>query len=280
MADSTTEVRAQVIERGLMDPTEYDRWLSEKASRVAAALAECRPVEVTDQASYRSAKESRQELNRVISSVDAERKEAVAGLRRLMARVKDDTDDVLVEARSRSEALKDELDSWDEAQLAAKRATLAQEYEDMAPALVPLVGFDRVWEHVGEAQKWGNRSTPLPKCEEQLQEFVQRVAEDERTIDAFEMDDADRAELKAEYFRTLDLGQASQAVRQRIERRRHVEELERERREWASQEPKAEPKPEGRVLVFEVEVPPERVKEFVAAMRAIEGVHGRKVGER
>ena len=35
-----------------------------------------------------------------------------------------------------------------------------------------------------------------------------------------------------------------------------------------------------RTLVFEVEVPEHRAREFVAAMRAIGGVHGRKVGER
>lgn len=116
-------------------------------------------------------------------------------------------------------------------------------------------------------------------------EAMGRAAERRRQREALEEAERRRAE-------------AERQERERAEREeaRAREEAERARRERAGLDPEPPaaaqaveeaPEPpadwrgqEARTLVFEVEVPEHRVGEFVSAMRAIDGVHGRKVGER
>lgn len=277
------DVVPEMIERGLMDPSAYDGWLSEQGTKVAKALVECKAVEVTDEATYRSAKASRKDLRRVIDEVDGGRKAATAELRQLLDRIKTDTDGVLSDARARDAALKAEVDAWDAQAVERKRQELGKAYEEFAPALVPLVPFERIWDELAPVHKWANKSTNIEAAKEQLYAFVERIGQDERIIDGLDMPDEDREQVKADYFGSLDLGDAIARERERIARREHVAELERMRQEQAP-EPEPEPEPESepeaekpripRALVFEVSVPVALVDAFVKAMKALGGVHG------
>lgn len=119
-------------------------------------------------------------------------------------------------------------------------------------------------------------------------EAMGRAAERRRQREALE--EAERRRAEAERARR------ERAEREEAREREEAERAERARRERAGlgPEPPAAaqaveeaPEPpadwrgqEARTLVFEVEVPEHRLGEFVSAMRTIDGVHGRKVGER
>lgn len=279
------DVTPEVIDRELMDPTAYDRWLSEQGTKVAKALMECKPVKVIDEATYRSAKASRKELRQVIGEVDGGRKAATAELRQLLDRIKSDTDGVLADARARDAALKAEVDAWDAQAVERKKQELAEAYGQFAPALVPLVPFERIWDELAPVNKWANKGTNIEQAKEQLYAYVERIGQDERTIDGLDMPDEDREQVKADFFGSLDLGDAIARERERVARREHVAELERMRQEQAAEpepEPEAELEPEPeperpripRALVFEVNVPIELVDTFVTAMKALGSVHG------
>ncbi|MDD7204124.1 MAG: DUF1351 domain-containing protein [Coriobacteriales bacterium] len=280
---SVEELSAEVIDRELMDPTAYERWLSEQGTKVAKALMECKHVKVTDEATYRSAKASRKELRQVIGEVDGGRKAATAELRKMLDRIKEDTDGVLADARARDAALKAEVDAWDAGGVERKRQELAKAYEEFAPALVPLVPFERIWDELAPVHKWANKSCNVETAKEQMFSFVERIGQDEKTIDGLDMPDDDREQVKTDFFGSLDLGDAIAKERERIARRERVAELERMRQEQASepeptqeaQETEQMPAPKvPRVLVFEVNVPIGKVDSFVAAMKALGSVHG------
>ena len=300
MSDEEIKVEAHVIETDLLNPTKYDQWLTEQRSKVEQALAECKTTEVTDAASYKSAKACRSEIRRVISDVDSERKARTAELESVLKRVRNDFGDVLAEAKERDQELKGQIDAWDAGALSRKMAEVEQAYVEYAPELANLVPFSVVQDKVGTANKWKNKTVGVETCKKDMYAFVDRVAEDEHTIDQLEMTEDERRTLKAMYFKTLDLNSSINQIVEARERREKVDRLEEQRKAWSqqqlyedepvepdtyedtganeAQEPSQEPA-EANAYVFEVTVLKTSVTDFVAAMKAVDGVHGHKIGE-
>lgn len=82
-----------------------------------------------------------------------------------------------------------------------KEDALRSFYEDFAPALVPVVPFERIMN-----PRWLNKTFAKKKAEDELQEIVERIARDWETLKQTTLNFP--AEAEAEFFRSLDIGAA------------------------------------------------------------------------
>ncbi len=134
-----------------------------------------------------------------------------------------------------------------------RRAHLERAYEDFAPALVPVVPFERVLE-----PQWLNKSFGQKKAEAAMTEKVARIAADWESFKLVRGNYAFPDEAEAEFFRTLSLRAANEldaARREEAERiaRLHAEvAANRGEEPEPAFEPEAEPEP-----AFETEPEPE-----------------------
>lgn len=291
------EATATIVNNDIVSQTELEQWLAKKSAEVHAVLGSCNISEINNSTDYKNAKSARAELNRVVKSVDDERKAKVSALQTLVRRLKAEADGVTEEARKRSDEIKALIDEADDRDAADKLAQLAQAYEDYAPALVPLVPFNKIVGLIG--QKWGNRSEAIGKCHKELRQFINKLAADERLIDGMPYTEEEREELKADYFNVLDLGQAQRVFTERKEAMERYAELQAERQAFADQAeqdqpaaaaPQADTENTGaseapqqaaqkQNYIFRVVVPAEKLQAFLDAMHNIGGISGREIKE-
>ena len=103
-----------------------------------------------------------------------------------------------------------------------------------------LVPFELLLKRFGAEGKWLNRSTNERAAVEHLRKCIDRVANDIKNINATEMDDRERVEVKGDYFSTLEFENTMSAMIQRRIQRDKTEQLEREQRErerqWQEQQ--------------------------------------------
>ncbi len=128
----------------------------------------------------------------------------------------------------------------------AKMAELREFYEGIAPFLaLPLEGQTQAlvpFERIAEGKKWGNRTMNVKKCEEELEQAVEAIAGNQKTLEGMEL--AFRNEAMNEFWRTLSLEAA-------INRDRELADIEQRRRalesaqEWHAAEARAEMDAQG-----------------------------------
>lgn len=190
-------------------------------------------------------------------------------------------------------------------------AWYAETQGDVA-AMVPFETVWRRYAHQEKWDLYGANLVAIEGEVAEVAEHV--IARDLETIGGMGYEPRDAEALRAEYLRTLDLEGSCRRIQALREQRERMAEAERARRGRmaAVPEPPAdaptgpqdaasapvEPAPvqapteaatgpqaaagrpvaavaaPGRVMVFRVTVPEERAREFVAAMKAIPGVHG------
>ena len=185
------------------------------------------------------------------------------------------------------------IDEWDARCDALRHEALEAEYASFAPDLVPLVPFERLSERFSGEGKWYLRSTNDGRALMSLRSCVATIARGEQTIASLDwLTDDERADLKAEYFSTLDLSQSLRNAQQRAERRQRVAELERTRAEREAQPTPqpvpAEPMPgpasetpaatggDGRrEYRFLLRLNEDELQQFMAALKGL-GLHGRR----
>lgn len=102
-----------------------------------------------------------------------------------------------------------------------KRDELRGIYEDMAPALVPVVPYERL-----EDPKWLNKTTAINKAIDELAEKVDRIAKDWETLKRVKL--AFPGEAEALFFRTLSI---MEAIAHDDARRKEQERIEAMRQE-------------------------------------------------
>lgn len=277
--DDILRVEASPLERDLLNPSAYDAWLADIRQRVALAAANYDPHEISNAQEYKDAKANRAEARRIARDIDAERKRMTRVLTDTVTRIRSDTKDLLVPLTAADEAYRQEIAEWDQKMTDAKLAELERSYREAAEQLVDLVPFVRILERYGDALKWRNRSKGMTECRRELYDVLQDIAADEAEIDALPCSPEERREVKADYFTCLDLDAALGRMGERRRQRERVAALEDERAAMG-RVPAVQEHERERIVVYEVTVPASKVHEFRAAMMAIEGVHGHKVGER
>ena len=108
------------------------------------------------------------------------------------------TRDRIKDAAARLQAVEKEAD---QARRDAKEAELREHYEAMAGILAEMVPYEGIAD-----PKWLNKTAPLPKCKEQLEDRARKVAADWEALKGMGLAFQEQAELR--FFQTLDLGHA------------------------------------------------------------------------
>lgn len=256
-------VDAEVIESDLSPLAASERWLAGARERVAELAAQYRvPDEIVTDRDYKDAKQSRASVRKDAAAIDAERKATTRAMDDALRAFRDGVKDVLLPLTELDAAYKAALDAYDERWGQERRQALQEAYDEYAPDLVPLVPLDRLIAKFGSdrGKGWLMRSVNVEAAKAGLRGSVDAIAAGERTVEgAVDPEDAEGA--KADYFSTLDVGQAIQAAQARAEQRERVRRLEEERREREQAEAQAraeqEDEPEDQPLATGAVMSPE-----------------------
>lgn len=228
----TIDVAAEVIESELSPLSRAEQWLAEARDRVAGLAAQYKvPDAIADERAYRDAKASRASVRKDAAELDAERKAMTRAMDDALKRFRTDVKGVLEPLTDLDAAYRAALDEYEARWGAERRATLQGAYDEYAPDLVPLVPLDRLVAKYGSerGRGWLNRSTNVEAAKAGLRGAVDAIAAGEQTIEgAVAPEDLDAA--RADYFSTLDLGQAIAGAQARAEQRERVRRLDEERR--------------------------------------------------
>lgn len=226
------KVDAEVIDADISPLAASERWLAGARERVAELAAQYKvPGEIVNDREYKDAKQSRAAVRKDAAAIDAERKATTRAMDDALRKFRDGVKDVLEPLTELDVAYKAALDAYDERWGQERRQALQDAYDEYAPDLVPLVPLDRLIAKFGSdrGKGWLMRSVNVEAAKAGLRGSVDAIAAGERTVEgAVDPEDAESA--KADYFSTLDAGQAIQAAQARAEQRERVRRLEEERR--------------------------------------------------
>lgn len=229
----TIEVEATTLDNELAQTSDLDQLVADITMRAAHLAGEYMPVEIMDEDAYRQSKRDRSAARKDIA-------ELKGAYDQRMRAIKDAIKDADARIKAALEPLalidggyKREVDAYEARWKSQRLAGLAEAYADYAPDLVALVPFDRLRARFGneKGKQWDARSLTDMQAEAAMQQAVQVIANDERTIDSTPYDEQDKAALKADYFQTLDLSGSLRRTQEAKDQRERVARLERERKE-------------------------------------------------
>ena len=173
--------------------------------------------------------------------------------------------------------------------------------------MAQLVPFDVIWRRYAHAEKGDLYGANLVQVEQDVAGIVESIEQDMATIDSAPYADEDKAAVRSEYLRTLDLSGALRSADEARKRRERMAEVERQRAEriaqagrmaasvaetpesapiaaYATERPdvphraeKAAPVAAGGTVAYVVTVPREHVHDFAEAMRALGWAHGKRM---
>ena len=216
--------RLEIIKAQPGSPVESN--IADVKGYVLSELSKYQAFPIKGRDEYRVAKAQRADVRKLKKAIDDKRKELKseyeAPLKAFEAAVKEVTgpiDDL-------DASMKEAIDAYEAGLRDERRASLEKEYADFAPALVSLVPFERL-----DDLRWYLASCQYEAAKDELLKRVEAIGRDERSIDNLSLSDDERAELKADYFSTLDMADALAKARERREQRERVTELERRRQE-------------------------------------------------
>lgn len=300
------EVKAEVIEPPAV-LTDGDKWLAEARSKAATIAAQYQPHDITNEADYKDAKSARAMLRKEIEAIDSDRKSMTSTLENAINRFKAHAAEAIGELTALESAYKSNITDYEDRWESTRRTTLQEEYETYAPDIAlpldgqqtALVPFELLLKRFGTEGKWLNRSTNERAAVEHLRKCIDRVANDIKNINATEMDDRERVEVKGDYFSTLEFENTMSAMIQRRIQRDKTEQLEREQQEriaaeaaarqqeqqqvapqptQTATEPQEEPQPvptTEEVITFIVDVPAASKTAFINFCKQND-IHGRR----
>lgn len=232
MADAI-EAEATAIETELAPTTGLDQLVADITMRATHLAGEYQPREIADEDDYRQSKRERSAARKDIA-------ELKGAYDQQMRAIKDAIKDADARVKAALEPLalidggyKEKVDAYEARWKSQRLANLAEAYADYAPDLVALVPFERLRARFGneKGKQWDARSLTDMQAEAAMQQAVQVIANDERTIESTPYDPEDKAALKADFFQTLDLSGSLRRTQEAKDQRERVARLERERRE-------------------------------------------------
>lgn len=226
------EAEATIIEADVAALSASEEWLARINERAAKFAEQFRPHDIVGDQDYKASKKARANANAEINAIDQERKNMTAAIKRAVQDFEAGTKLAMEPLTKIVEQYDEKNHAYEKKWRADREAELAQEYEDMAPFLVPLVPFPRVMEKYGsqKGKGWLNRTTGVEAAKDMLAEAVKEIAQAEKTIDSM-VEEAYREGAKARYFRTLDLQATLNEEAEAKAQRERVARLEQERAE-------------------------------------------------
>lgn len=236
-AEAPIEAEATAIDTELATTSALDQLVANITTEAARLATEYMPREIEGEDDYKQSKRersaARKDIAELRSAYDQQMRAIKDAVRDADARVKAALDPL---ARIDS-GYKAEVDAYEARWKSQRIAYLSEAYSDFAPDLVPLVPFERLMARFGteKGKQWDARAVSDKQAEMAMEQAVERIAADEKTIESSPYEAQDKAELRAEYFRTLDLSASLRVTQARIDERRRVAELDRQRREREEQ---------------------------------------------
>lgn len=204
----TETVEAEVIEPSMeLDVAIVEPQISDNITALSAYVDEAiEPyigweVDVSDRKRIAEAKKVIAELPKLKRCIEDERKRVKRLYEEPMkaweARVREVTDRI----ENAYRGVKDQIDAAEDAAREHRRNLLASVYEEFAPALVPMVPFERILDNA-----WLRLSVSEKKAEADMCDAVAQLAKDWEVLKASNLRCGE--ETEAEFFRTLDLNAA------------------------------------------------------------------------
>lgn len=224
-------VEATPIETDVKRVGEFGAWVADAQQRADAALERYRPAPIADEPGYNRAKKERAAVRKVRGEIDAERKLRLREVEDALKALKEQVKEVTGPLDETDRAYKAALDEWDALKREERARALAQEYEDMAPALADMLPYERMAAIADPEGRWLLRSVGDKAAVDLMAAAAQRVVADYETVAALDMTDEERTEVRAEFFRTLDLPAAIRHANDLRAERERIAAFEEERRQ-------------------------------------------------
>lgn len=188
-------------------------------------------IDVDDAEQMRRVRKDRTYINGAINSLEDRRKVIKRAYSKPLTDFEDDLKIRINRLKEASATYTKALNTADEIARAKRAAVLEEAYYEMAPALVPVVPFERILEHT-----WTNKTHGEVRAKEDLAAKVAKIAADWETLKGLGLENQEEAEI--EYFQTLDLSSAITHAKEALERKARLEAMK------AEVEPEPEPEPE------------------------------------
>lgn len=224
-------VEATPIETDVQRVGEFGAWVADAQKRADATLDKYRPAPIADEPGYNRAKKERAAVRKVRGEIDAERKLRLREVEDALKALKEQVKEVTGPLDETDREYKRLLDEWDAAKREERARALAQEYEDMAPALAEMLPYERMAAIADPEGRWLLRSVGDKAAVDLMAAAAQRVVADYETVAALDMTDEERTEVRAEFFRTLDLPAAIRHANDLRAERERIAAFEEERRQ-------------------------------------------------
>lgn len=228
--DAVVEATATVIDNELTSLSDMDRWLSEQSTKVESVLKDFAPHTIVDASDYKQSKRERTAARKAIAEIEEARKAKTKAVKEAVRDFETKVRDLLEPLSSIDANYKAEIELWEEQAYQQKLSYAREAYEDMAPALVELVPFERIRDKYSKDEGWDKFTVTDEKVRLSVEGHISQIANDEKTIDVMGLDADETAALKADYFSCLDLGDAMRRSTERRQQRERVAALEAERK--------------------------------------------------
>lgn len=284
-----------------------DRWLAEQRAKVAEIAKEYVPHEITSGDDYRDSKRARTQARKAIKAVEDARRRQVGAIKDAVRDFEAQVRDLLAPLSGVDADYKAALAEWERLTIDSRTQEVAAWYAETQGDVARLVPFDVLWRRYAHAEKWDLYGANLVQIEQDVAGIVECIEQDMAPIDSAPYADEDKAAVRSEYLRTLDLSGALRSADEARRRRERMAEVERQRAERMAQaermaasvhetpesapiaddaterprQPqvveKAAPAAAGGTVAYVVTVPREHVHDFAEAMRALGWAHGKRM---
>lgn len=189
-------------------------------------------IDVDDAEQMRRVRKDRTYINGAINSLEDRRKAIKRAYSKPLTDFEDDLKLRINRLKEASATYTEALNEADKIARAKRAAVLEEAYYDMAPALVPVVPWERIYE-----RSWTNKTHGEVRAKEDLAAKVAKIAADWETLKGLGLENQEDAEL--EFFQTLNLSSAITHAKEALERKARLEAMKAE----VEQEPTPEPVP-------------------------------------
>lgn len=284
-----------------------DRWLAEQRAKVSEIAKEYVPHEITSGDDYRDSKRARTQARKAIKAVEDARRQQVGAIKDAVRDFEAQVRDLLSPLSNVDADYKAALAEWERLTIESRTQEVAAWYAETQGDVAQMVPFETIWQRYAHSEKWDLYGANLVQIEQDVAGVVESIEQDLATLDSAPYAPEDKANVKAEYLRTLDLSGALRSADEARKRRERMAEVERQRAERMAQAErmaasvaetpesgpmaedatkrpdvshmaeKAVPVAAGGTVAYVVTVPREHVHDFVDAMRALGWAHGRRM---
>ena len=205
-------------------------------------------IDVDDAEQMRRVRKDRTYINGAINSLEDRRKAIKRAYSKPLTDFEDDLKLRINRLKEASATYTEALDEADKIARAKRAAVLEEAYYDMAPALVPVVPWERIYE-----RSWTNKTHGEVRAKEDLAAKVAKIAADWETLKGLGLENQEDAEL--EFFQTLNLSSAITHAKEALERKARLEAMKAEVEQEPTPEPVPEPQEKRQRMVIFIDQP-------------------------